>query len=516
MIADPLLSPLRGSEDDGHFPIASQSPLPLARQQQLQARPAPAGPSNAAEKPPALNRAAAFKCLLDAEVLDSRALRELAFHGVPDDRGLRAAVWRCLLHYQDLIIDPKKFSVPSGVQLAADSHPNPLLLDAATRTSSGASGADGASVAGGGGGKGSGGGGAAAAAAASLEAALHRMQLGHEDHPLSTSEGSMWKAYFADAEMQQQIERDVQRTHPDMHFFGGGSHEAAAHRRQMQRALFVYAKLNPGIRYVQAGAGARGREVRGWGGAAGAHAETLPAHAKPQGMNELLAPLYYLFATDPDKEVGAAVGCRGAWRVQGRGARSIPCALRVCSPAAGGSSEEDVARRQTRARRCGRRAQAAAHAEADAFYCFVDLLSEFRDHFCKQLDNSAVGIKATMAQLSQFLRAYDEQLWMHLEVVNHVNPQFYAFRWITLLLTQEFAFPDALRLWDTLLSDQAGRGDCLLRLCAAMLLHVREELLEGDFAANMKLLQRYPPVDVHVILRQAEALKHVKAVAVLD
>lgn len=452
-MADPLLSPLRGSEDDGHFPIASQSPLPLARQQQLQARPAPAGPSNAAEKPPALNRAAAFKCLLDAEVLDSRALRELAFHGVPDDRGLRAAVWRCLLHYvpeeraaqrralarkraeyqqfcEDLIIDPKKFSVPSGVQLAADSHPNPLLLDAATRTSSGASGADGASVAGGGGGKGSGGGGAAAAAAASLEAALHRMQLGHEDHPLSTSEGSMWKAYFADAEMQQQIERDVQRTHPDMHFFGGGSHEAAAHRRQMQRALFVYAKLNPGIRYVQ-------------------------------GMNELLAPLYYLFATDPDKE-------------------------------------------------------AAAHAEADAFYCFVDLLSEFRDHFCKQLDNSAVGIKATMAQLSQFLRAYDEQLWMHLEVVNHVNPQFYAFRWITLLLTQEFAFPDALRLWDTLLSDQAGRGDCLLRLCAAMLLHVREELLEGDFAANMKLLQRYPPVDVHVILRQAEALKHVKAVAVLD
>jgi hypothetical protein len=37
-----------------------------------------------------------------------------------------------------------------------------------------------------------------------------------------------------------------------------------------------------------------------------------------------------------------------------------------------------------------------------------------------------------------------------------VNPQFYAFRWITLLLTQEFNFADSLHIWDTLLSDPEG------------------------------------------------------------
>jgi hypothetical protein len=37
-----------------------------------------------------------------------------------------------------------------------------------------------------------------------------------------------------------------------------------------------------------------------------------------------------------------------------------------------------------------------------------------------------------------------------------VNPQFYAFRWITLLLTQEFDFADSLRIWDTLVSDPDG------------------------------------------------------------
>lgn len=104
---------------------------------------------------------------------------------------------------------------------------------------------------------------------------------------------------------------------------------------------------------------------------------------------------------------------------------------------------------------------------------------------------------------------------------------------------QEFSFPDAVRMWDTLFSDGAGRTDCLLRMCVAMLVNVRAELLQvvrfccpsdvvehvslvpfkidlpklnrilvvqGDFAANLKLLQRYPPVDVHAILHVAEQL----------
>lgn len=177
-------------------------------------------------------------------------------------------------------------------------------------------------------------------------------------------------------------------------------------------------------------------------------------------MNELYAPLYYIFRTDPD-------------------------------------------------------AEAAQHAEADAFFCFVDLMGEFRDQFCQQLDNSTVGIRATLGRLSQLVRQQDEELWEHLEKGLKINPQFYAFRWITLALTQEFAFPDALRLWDSLLSDPAGRTDCLLRLCAGMLLHVRAELMRGDFATCMKMLQRFPPVDVQVILERAEAIKRTKSVIVL-
>ena len=42
-------------------------------------------------------------------------------------------------------------------------------------------------------------------------------------------------------------------------------------------------------------------------------------------------------------------------------------------------------------------------------------------------DNSTVGIRATLARLSQAVRNHDEQLWEHLEAAK-LNPQFYAFR----------------------------------------------------------------------------------------
>lgn len=54
-------------------------------------------------------------------------------------------------------------------------------------------------------------------------------------------------------------------------------------------------------------------------------------------------------------------------------------------------------------------------AEADTFFCFVELLSGFRDNFVQQLDNSVVGIRATITRLSLLLKDHDEELWRHLE-----------------------------------------------------------------------------------------------------
>ncbi|KAI8570762.1 hypothetical protein RHMOL_Rhmol01G0062000 [Rhododendron molle] len=203
-----------------------------------------------------------------------------------------------------------------------------------------------------------------------VEGPLERQKVSNEDHPLNNGKASVWHQFFQFSEIAEQIDRDLQRTHPDMKFFSGESSLSRKKREAMRNILLLFAKLNPEIRYVQ-------------------------------GMNEVLAPLYYVFSTDTDE-------------------------------------------------------QNAAHAEADSFSCFVRLLSDSVDHFCQHLDNSAVGIHSTLARLSELLKANDEELWRHLEYTTKVNPQFYAFRWITLLLTQEFDFPSVLRIWDTLLSNPFG------------------------------------------------------------
>ncbi|KAG4977214.1 hypothetical protein JHK84_036915 [Glycine max] len=252
-----------------------------------------------------------------------------------------------------------------------------------------------------------------------VDGPLRRHEISHEDHPLSLGKASLWSQYFQYTEIVEQIDRDLQRTHPDLPFFSGESSISCKNREAMKNILLLFAKLNPEIRYVQ-------------------------------GMNEVLAPIYYVFSTDPDK-------------------------------------------------------QNAANVEADSFSCFVRILGDSVDHFCQQLDNSSSGILATLSRLSDLLEVNDEQLWRHLELRTKVKPQFYAFRWITLLLTQEFKFESILRIWDTLLSNPFGVQDMLLRICCAMLLCVKSKLLSGDFVTNIKLLQHYPDdINVEYLLQVAK------------
>lgn len=339
---------------------------------------------------------------LSKKVINIGELRRLVYQGIPDGARIRPTVWKLLLHYlpNDRSFWPhelenKRFQYksfkeellqnPSEITRKMDEHAKHEELNSESR------------------------------------ALLQRSEISQGEHPLSLGPTSVWNQFFQEAEIIEQIDRDVKRTHPGMQFFSGDSYFAKINQESLSRILIMFAKLNPGIRYVQ-------------------------------GMNEVLAPLFYVFRNDPE--------------------------------------ENNL-----------------AHVEADTFFCFVELLSGFRDNFCKQLDNSVVGIRSTITKLSQLLKKHDEELWRHLEVTTHVNPHFYAFRWITLLLTQEFQFLDCLKLWDTILSDPEGPQETLLRICCAMLILVRRRLLAGDFTANLKLLQHYPATNIGHLLHVANKLR---------
>jgi len=81
---------------------------------------------------------------------------------------------------------------------------------------------------------------------------------------LSSFSCSSSKHMFQESEILEQIDRDVKRTHPDLPFFS-----AKSNQESLRRILIIFSKLNPSIRYVQ-------------------------------GMNEVLAPLFYVFKNDPD------------------------------------------------------------------------------------------------------------------------------------------------------------------------------------------------------------------------
>eukprot|EP00729_Bicosta_minor_P012756 gene12756-2030_t len=391
--------------------------------------------------------------------LDMPRIRQLCHAGIPDFPGMRAMYWKVILGYlpdrtsewEGMLAKQRGYYSEYIKEFILDTHSTAAVeqdpLGALVADPLGALALDDEDD----------GGRAAAAAPAAANA---------------------WDTYFKDNTTIEQIDKDVKRLCPEFAFFQGetyqpppegakplhlrvgrrmlssesitgkgasgvgkrnkrestetdGSTNAPVstkdggefHWEVIERILFVYAKLNPGIGYIQ-------------------------------GMNEILGPLYYVMASNPDEE----------WR---------------------------------------------KHAEADTCHCFILLLTDFRDNFVKSLDDSDMGIGATLARLEQMVKVHDPPVQADLEVKG-IKPMFYAFRWCTCLLSQEFALPDIIRLYDSLFSKN-DKKEYLLCMCTSMLTLVRDDILKGGFADCVKLLQHLPPMEPREILMKADLIQKAEA-----
>ncbi|XP_077334804.1 TBC1 domain family member 13 [Lithobates pipiens] len=396
------------------------------------------------------SKIAEFQSILSEPHIKLSVLRELCFNGIPFESGIRCLCWKILLNY--LPTDRVLWDSVLKKQRETYTH---FLKEMIIQPG-----------------------------IAKANHGLSREDVTLEDHPLNPNPDSRWNTYFKDNEVLLQIDKDVRRLCPDFSFFlnpteypcqlimdpeneyetlrkrveqttlksqtvarnrsgltnmssplkTSASHALGdleplgsgceAHWEVVERILFIYAKLNPGIAYVQ-------------------------------GMNEIVGPIYYTFATNPNS----------TWK---------------------------------------------EHAEADTFFCFTNLMAEIRDNFIKSLDDSQCGITSKMEGVYSMLKEDDEELYLKLQEQN-IKPQFFAFRWLTLLLSQEFVLPDVIRIWDSLFADE-NRFDFLLKVSCAMLILIRDQLLEGDFTVNMRLLQDYPLSDGDVlpILKKAKELQDSK------
>ncbi len=59
------------------------------------------------------------------------------------------------------------------------------------------------------------------------------------------------------------------------------------------------------------------------------------------------------------------------------------------------------------------------------------------DMHIKDLDNTETGIMGRIDLLNKFLKVVDFEIWKKLNK-EKINPQFYSFRWLALLMAQDF------------------------------------------------------------------------------
>ena len=194
------------------------------------------------------------------------------------------------------------------------------------------------------------------------------------------------------------------------------------HADVIVRLLFIYSTFFPDISYVQ-------------------------------GMNEIIAPIYYLFSFD--KTYGVE------------------------------SNIENI--------------------EADTFWTFNSLMSQIGDIFNREKDNENTGINTKIKKLKKMLQTLDLDLFEHFEKFK-VEYYTFAYRWFILFFSQEFLMIDILRLWDYLFAPDDKYFNCYFISLAVFELK-REELLISDLSGILSNLKSFKGLNVEEIILLSKKIR---------
>lgn len=138
--------------------------------------------------------------------------------------------------------------------------------------------------------------------------------------------------------------------------------------------------------------------------------------------------------------------------------------------------------------------------EADTFYLTSSILHRLRPYFSAERSGSPALLKA-------ILHRVDPQLAQHLLALQ-MEWQPILMRWQRLLYLHEFTRADALLLWDTWFYADP-KLELMQYVSAAMVLRLRDQLMESDFPGAMTMLMHF--ADTHVsskhLVDDGEALR---------
>ena len=195
------------------------------------------------------------------------------------------------------------------------------------------------------------------------------------------------------------------------------------HADVIVRLLFIYSTFFPDISYVQ-------------------------------GMNEIIAPIYYIFSFDKTYGVETNID----------------------------------------------------YIEADTFWTFNSLMNQIKDNFNHEKDNEKMGITTRIKKLKKMLQILDLQLFEHFEKFK-VEYYTFAYRWFILFFSQEFLMIDILRLWDYLFAPNDKFLNCYFVSLAVFELK-RDELLVSDLSGILSNLKSFKGLNVEDIISLAKNIKN--------
>ena len=194
------------------------------------------------------------------------------------------------------------------------------------------------------------------------------------------------------------------------------------HADVIVRILFIYSTFFPDLSYVQ-------------------------------GMNEIIAPIYYIFSFDKTYGVEPSL--------------------------------ENI--------------------EADTFWTFNCLMAQLKDTFNREKDNEDVGVSGKAKRLKLMLKIVNFQLFNHFEKYN-LDFSTFAYRWFILFFSQEFLMIDILRLWDYMFAPDDKFQNCYF-ISLAILMLKKNELLVSDLTGMLSNLKTIKGMNIEEIIGMAKNIK---------
>ncbi|XP_048577094.1 TBC1 domain family member 5 [Nematostella vectensis] len=342
-------------------------------------------------------------------------------------------------------------------------------------------------------------------------------------HPLSQEEDSPWKKFFKDNELKAIILRDLERLYPENPYF-----HTERVRDMMLNILFCHAKKNETLGYKQ-------------------------------GMHELLAPLIHVLDTDSrmyryldgnQMEMTKAIldplyiehdafmlfsqvmDATETWyhhyqphpeakQQQLIDVHAAPFKDPTTTPVSFIFVNHFI--RLTLLNRhlfyhpyllllikLGKSFFYTCFARQVAAKSVLSLDMLFISHYGDIFIQPTAIVKKLNKIQDHLLRKHDTDLWLHLKDLD-IAPQLYGLRWIRLLFSREFPFPDFLVLWDALFAE-GTHLDLVDYIYIGMLHSIRNKLMAGNYNSCLGHLMKFPRTyeDIHSYVKRAVAMREPK------